>query len=946
MGFRKEISFRNPKVQIRNRMVLKYVLKNFSRRKVRTILMILSLLVSTGLIVTLSATVETVRQSNVDLIASAVGRYDLAVSKKDTSSEPFLVVSETSPQVLGADESITAVYPRIQADIEFTVNGNLGRGTLLALDPATDDIGYVDIVEGEYVLGDGQTAVLEDTARNFSLGVGDAVDISYSFPLPREAGQPELAGASQRRTTQRFTVSAIVRQDGVTDAGVRTGFIVALADAQAWLNLPDRAQLLIGTVDPGLYETNNAEVAALRVREVVGAIQQRLGDEYDYALVKAAALDGAAQGFLAIQALINTYGLIALGVVGLLVHTLVLTNVQEQRRDMAVLRILGSQRNLLFRLVIAEVLVIGAVGVGLGVGLGQLITAYIVVPIIQNQFVQQGLNPSLTPQLTVTAVLPAIFAAFVVLIISSIKPAQDAARTKVMHAINPGVADNIQLEDLERLRERRPDAKIFFGGLALMLIFGLIAGFQAVDAFGGPALEVAFILLALGLLVLGLGLMFFITTIPFERFVLFVMRLIFPRLTYFARRNVGRGQLRNTLISLLVLFSGVLPSFFATQLALENANYETTTRLDMGAPVNITSFGFFGGGENSERLSPSFVADELGSVPGLTNLVALSYGYETRVRDSVGLRSAQTTVVGVNGRLNDVLFADMVEFAAGSPAALDDLLTSADGVIISEGLAAHLAVELGDRVTLTGEGLDHLAAVRILGIARRIPGFDDIGRSRLEAANESTILMSMPGFRGLITPLSNPLPPPDEPVFVRVLAALAPDTEAMAVASEIGERYGLDYGFWARFLEIQLEFNAEAQATQRILLLVLTVISFTTAVFGVFAVIYVTIYARRLEIGMMKAMGMLRRELTGMLIVEAIAMTLGAALAGIAAGASMGYVSFYGQRVLQQQPVAFAIDTTVMPFIVFMVVLASVLGAAFSARRIVKKQAVDILRMQ
>ena len=137
----------------------------------------------------------------------------------------------------------------------------------------------------------------------------------------------------------------------------------------------------------------------------------------------------------------------------------------------------------------------------------------------------------------------------------------------------------------------------------------------------------------------------------------------------------------------------------------------------------------------------------------------------------------------------------------------------------------------------------------------------------------------------------------------------------------------------------------EAQATQRILLLVLTVISFTTAVFGVFAVIYVTIYARRLEIGMMKAIGMLRRELTGMLIVEAIAMTLGAALAGIAAGASMGYVSFYGQRALQQQPVAFAIDTTVMPFIVIMVVLASVLGAAFSARRIVKKQAVDILRM-
>jgi ABC-type antimicrobial peptide transport system permease subunit len=42
----------------------------------------------------------------------------------------------------------------------------------------------------------------------------------------------------------------------------------------------------------------------------------------------------------------------------------------------------------------------------------------------------------------------------------------------------------------------------------------------------------------------------------------------------------------------------------------------------------------------------------------------------------------------------------------------------------------------------------------------------------------------------------------------------------------------------------------------------------------------------------------------------------------------------------------FAVDTTVMPFIVIMVVLASILGAAFSARRIVKKRAVEILRMQ
>ena len=928
-------------------MILKYVLKNFSKRKVRTILMILSLIVSTGLIVTMSATVETIRQSNVDLIASAVGRFDLSISKVDTSPEPFLLIDEVSDQMWASSDRITAVYPRIQGDIEYIARGDVGRGTLIALDPAVDDVGMVNVVEGEYELGNGQVAILEESALNFEIGVGDTVDLSYSFPLPRETGEAVTVGASERRINGRFTVSSIVRQDGVTDSGVRTGFIMHLNDAQAWLNVPERASLLVGMVDPALYETNNAEQAALRVRDVARAVQQQLGDEYQYALSKAAALDGAAQAFLAIQALINTYGLTALGVVGLLVHTLVMTNVQEQRRDMAILRILGSHRNLLFQIVITEVVVIGVIGVTFGVGLGQLITTYAVVPLIENQMMQQGFTPTLTPTLSIGAISPAVIGAFAVLIISSIKPAQDAAQTKVMHAINPGVADNIQLEDLAGLRERKPNTRLFLSGVALMLIFALISGFQVVETFGGPALEVMFFLLALILLVLGLGLMFFITTRPFERLVLFVMSFIFPRLTFFAKRNVGRGQLRNTLIALLVLFSGVLPSFLATQLALENANFETSTKLSMGAPVNIRSFGSFRRRtvENDERLRPSFLQDDLGTIPGFEQIVGVSYEYNSTTTDPVGLRRAGVDVIGVNGRLDTVVFPDITDIAFGGTESLNQILLEPDTIIISEGLAQHLVVEYGDTIKLIGEGMDHTVNARIVGIVRRLPGIDNMGRSRLEAQNGSTIIMSMDSFRSLITPINDPLPPPDDPVYVRILATLQPDAVAQDIADEMGQRYGLDYGFWTRLLETELEFNEQAQASQRVFLLVMTVISFTTAVFGVFAVIYVTIYARRLEIGMLKAVGMLRRELTGMLIVESITMTVGSALAGIAAGATMGYVSYYSQRALAQEPVTFAIDTTVMPFIVIMVVLASILGAAFSARRIVKRQAVEILRM-
>ncbi|UCG25251.1 MAG: FtsX-like permease family protein, partial [Chloroflexota bacterium] len=709
-------------------MILKYVLRNFSRRRVRTIIMILSLLVSTGLIVAMSATVETMRQSTVDLIASQVGRYDLSLSKQDTSPDPFVVIGQVAPEVLNADERVTAVHPRFEAPVELSANGNLADAQLLALDPDHDDIGFVHVVSGTYSLGDRQAAVIENTALTYDLDLGDTVDVSYGFPVPREKGQSASANASERRMTEQFMITAIVRQDGVSGALGRDGLIIHLEDAQQWLDLPGQSTSLIATLDPTVYQTNNADAAALRVRDVVSAVQQRLGDEYRYGMDKAVVINGAAQAFLMVQALINTYGLLALGVVGLLVHTLVMTNVQEQRRDMAIMRILGSRRNYLFGLVMAEVLVIGLIGVGLGIVAGQLITNFIVVPIIERQMTLEGIPLTLTPQVSLTALLPVILAALVVLFLSSLQPAREAARTKVMHAINPGVADNIQIEDLARLRERRPDFKLFLGGLALMLIFALIAGFQFIEAFGGPALEVTFVLLAMGLIVLGLGLVFYIVTVPFEKLVLLLVGLIAPRLTYFARRNVGRGQRRNTLISLLVLFSAVLPSFLATTLALEQANLEANVRQSMGAPAEMRVVGFWETPEEAERhrLTTDFRTRELASVPGVAETAGLSYAYNTGVSDLVGFRRANIQAYGVDGHLNEVLFADLVDFAAGGPEAFGALLDEPEAVIISQGLADHLAVTLGENIKLVGEGTDHLVEARIIAIASRIPGVEGI----------------------------------------------------------------------------------------------------------------------------------------------------------------------------------------------------------------------------
>lgn len=928
-------------------MILKYVLKNFRRRKVRTILMVLSLMVSTGLIVAMSATVETVRQSNVDLIASAMGRYDLTLRRTETSPDPFIAVNETSQRILEADDQITAVYPRFLKEVELSTVGLQGNGTMLALDPA-ENIGQIDVISGTYELGNMNAAVLQQTALSLgNLKVGDTIDVAYSFPQPREKGTAAAVGSSQRRAVGHFTVNAIVRQNGVTGSNITTGIMVHIDDAQDFLGLPDQAEELIALVEPALYEAGNAEEVALSVRDVAVNMQAALGDQYIYRLDKAQALDQSAQLFLILQALISTYGLMALGVVGLLVYTLVMTNVQEQRREMAILRILGSQRNLLFAIVVVEVLVIGLIGVGLGVVLGQLITAYLVVPFIEYQMNQSGLATTIQPAVSLRAILPAIISAFVVLFISAIKPAQDAAKTKVMHAINPGVADNIQLEDLDGLREKRPNVKLFVIGMVMMFVVLMVMGMDLVSTFGFPAAEAAIFLGVLLLMVIGVGLFFFIFTRPLEKFILLLTGLVAPRLTYFAQRNVGRSTTRNTLISLLVLFSAILPSFLATQSAMSNANIETDVRLRMGAPVEVQSFSRFNDPEFAAlaRLRPSFVSDELTAVPGIENAVGLTYDYPTQLSDAVGMRTGSLTLVGVTGDLNDVLYQDMMIMTAGGPESLTRILDDPTAVVISEGMADGLAVPLGGTIKVKGEGLDHEEELTIVGIAQRLPGFNGIGRIRQQAMGGGTVFISLEGFRRVTTDPQAALPAADDPILDRVLATTTTDADPLKVDGALYEAFNQKYDIWTQLADVQLKFARDGRVQEQAFLLVLTLISFTTAVFGVFAVIYVTIYSRRLEIGMMKAVGTRNWELTGMLSVESIAMTLSAALAGIIAGASMAYLFAYFDNLTSQRPQQFAIDTTVMPFIVFMVVLASILGTIFSARRIVKRKAVEILRM-
>lgn len=117
-----------------------------------------------------------------------------------------------------------------------------------------------------------------------------------------------------------------------------------------------------------------------------------------------------------------------------------------------------------------------------------------------------------------------------------------------------------------------------------------------------------------------------------------------------------------------------------------------------------------------------------------------------------------------------------------------------------------------------------------------------------------------------------------------------------------------------------------------------------TAVFGVLAVMYTAVMGRRVEIGMLKALGASGRSLRGIFIGEAIVITLAAALAGIVAGTLLGYAFELSQRFAQEAVLLPAFDFTTAAVILVMVCPAAVFSAALATRPVIRQKAIRILR--
>ncbi|MFQ5460636.1 MAG: ABC transporter permease, partial [Anaerolineae bacterium] len=132
-------------------MIFRYVVRNLSRRKVRSLMMVLSLVVGVGALAALNATVDSYRRYFAGTVAGEVGDFDLVVRAQETATSPFLDTADLTGRI-AAVGGVREVAPRVHGVVSLSAGSQTGDVLMVALDPARDTFGIVEASAGDYDL--------------------------------------------------------------------------------------------------------------------------------------------------------------------------------------------------------------------------------------------------------------------------------------------------------------------------------------------------------------------------------------------------------------------------------------------------------------------------------------------------------------------------------------------------------------------------------------------------------------------------------------------------------------------------------------------------------------------------------------------------------------------------------------------------------------------------
>jgi putative ABC transport system permease protein len=580
--------------------------------------------------------------------------------------------------------------------------------------------------------------------------------------------------------------------------------------------------------------------------------------------------------------------LLVFGGVALLVGSFLIFNtfsitVAQRIRELGMLRTLGATRGQILRGMVLEAAIIGALGSVLGVlaGIG-------FAGALNAVFKSFGIDlPNTGTIIATRTIVVALVVGMVVTLAAALSPALRATRVSPMAALLEAA-----------LPESRTHGRVFttvavllmLGGIALTCL-GLFGGLEsnaAAGSVGGGAVAVLF-----GVSMFSPRLVRPLASVagwPLER-----VRGITGRL---ARENAVRKPGR-TAVTAAALMIGLAVVVFVTVFAagISNSIGNAIDRNFQGDVVLTHTDGF-------SPISPG-AAREAAQVDGVRTVSSLSFaGAEYEGKD-IRVSAVDPATV------SDVL---TLEWEEGSPDTLSGI--TGDAAVADDAWASSNDIEVGDQVTVRTP-LERELTLTVDGTIK--DNADLLGNVVL---SEDTLRREFGSRQPSMT-----------------LIRLEEGANADAVQERITERVDRRYPTVETLNQQELKDNQEEQINQLVqFFYVLLALAIVISLLGIVTTLALSIHERTRELGMLRAVGMSRRQVRTLVRYESVITALIGAILGTILGvifASLVAVPLADEGF----EVSYPIGTLALLFV--LAGLAGVLAAIFPARRAAQ---LDVLR--
>ena len=689
----------------------------------------------------------------------------------------------------------------------------------------------------------------------------------------------DMIGVESRGPVQQFRIVGIVKLTGVSIGGA----------TMAVFDLPTAQQVL--------HRAGQLDV--IRVQAKTGVSPAKLIGEISPLLPRTAQVRSTAaqvtedkKGVNSFTTFIQSF-LLAFAGIALFVGSFVIANtlgitIAQRVREFATLRTIGASRRQILRAVILEALVIGIIGsvTGLFFGLG-------LAKGLQSLFVLIGIDlPTGGTVFATRTIVVCLVVGILITLVASLRPALRATRVAPIAAVREGAV--LPPGRFARFTPYISAAVLVIA--VLLLLYGVLA----------HGLPTATRLFSLGA---GILLLFFGVSANADRAVRPLASVLGWPVTRFggtagalARDNAMRNPKRTASTASALMIGLALVTFVAILGAGIRSSFESAVDELFKGSYALTSTNTF---------TPLTIAAEkaVAKAPNVTAVSGIRAG-------SARYFGHTDNLTGVDPSLAKVVDLNWQEGTRDVPAQLGN-----DGAFVDHKFAKKHNLHLGSPLRLetpTGQFLD----LRIEGIYK-LPK----GGSPFAPVTISNTLFD-----------AHYINPENEMVFLNVRGGVS-DANTKILEQSVKAFPDAKVQTTSQFKK-----NFEAPLNKIILLLyVLLALSVIVSLFGIVNTLVLTVFERTRELGMLRAVGMTKRQTRAMIRYESVVTSLIGGALGLVVGI---FLALLVTHALSSDGVVFAVPWLSLVYFVFAAILVGIVAAILPARRAARLNVLEALQYE